>query len=200
MSPDSNRMLSPHRPEPRWRDHRQWRRAALPHTLVGWLLESGSMTRRLRQACGGDGFSVRVLGQYRARPLPSEARLLGLPARSQAWVREVQLLCHGQPWLFARTVIPLALLRGSWRGLKELGSRPLGEVLFADPRVHRGPLQLACIGAGQRLHRRAFGALPETVGPLWGRRSLFHIGGGPLLVCEILLPDLVRGCHGCRGS
>jgi chorismate-pyruvate lyase len=30
---------------------------------------------------------------------------------------------------------------------------------------------------------------PETI---WGRRSLFRLGGKPLLVCEFFLPDIAE--------
>lgn len=165
------------------------RQAELPTGLADWLLDSGSLTRRLRQVCPGQ-FSVRVLGQYWARPLPSEAKSLKLNRQGYVWVREVQLLCDDHPWVFARTLIPLSSLRGRCQRLTRLGTRPLGEVLFADPKIQRGDVEVACILGSQRLHRRAFGDLPEKSDAIWGRRSVFRIGGRPLLVCEIFLPDL----------
>lgn len=131
-----------------------------------------------------------MLGQYWARPSRSEARNLKLSRKGYVWVREVHLLCDEQPWVFARTLIPLSTLHGRGRHLMRLGSRPLGEVLFTDPQVNRGPMEAACIQVGQRLHRRAFGEREESLDPIWGRRSIFHIDGQPLLVCEIFLPDL----------
>lgn len=175
--------------EPNWRPRQQLRRSALPAGLADWLFDPGSLTRRLYRTCPG-WLRVRVRGQYWARPFPGEARTLGLNRRGYVWVREVHLLCDEQPWVFARTLIPLPTLRGRGRHLMYLGSRPLGEVLFTDPYVHRGPMEAACIEVGQRLHRRAFGERQESLEPIWGRRSLFRIDDRPLLVCEIFLPDL----------
>lgn len=171
----------------------------LPAGLSVWLFDAGSLTRRLRQACCGR-FRVQVLGEYWARPLLSEAQLLGVEPRRYVWTREVQLFCDEQPWVFARTVIPPATLRGRGRRLQQLGDRPLGEVLFTDPRAQRGAVQIARITAAQHLHRRAFGALAELPAVIWGRRSLFRIDGRPLLICEIFLPGLPLLCSTDNGS
>lgn len=185
------RSIGPHSfvPELRWRPRHQLRRSELPAGLTEWLFDPGSLTRRLCRTCRGR-FRVHVLGQYWARPSRVESRTLELNRRGYVWVREVHLLCDEQPWVFARTLIPLPTLRGRGLHLTRLGSRPLGEVLFTDPHVRRGTVEVACIQRGQHLHRRAFGGNREQPAPIWGRRSIFHIDDRPLLVCEIFLPDL----------
>ena len=162
---------------------------AYPPGLANWLFDAGSLTRRLRRACP-DRFQVRVLRQGRMRPSRDEARVLTLRPDAWTWIREVHLLCGDQPWVFARTLIPASTLSGRGRRLTRLGTRPLGEVLFADPGVCRGPVEVACITVGQALHHRAFAGFAEPAAPIWGRRSVFRIDGHPLLVCEIFLPDL----------
>ncbi|MDS4028238.1 MAG: chorismate lyase [Candidatus Contendobacter sp.] len=163
--------------------------------MADWLLDHGSLTQRLRCACTGR-FRVRVLRQGWTRPDRDEARVLGLRLNAWAWTREVHLSCDEQPWVFARTLIPARTLRGRGRRLTQLGARPLGEVLFASPSVRRGPVEIARIVAGRRLHQQAFTCLAEPPDVIWGRRSVFHIEDRPLLVCEIFLPDLpVFACH-----
>ncbi|MEI2743052.1 MAG: chorismate lyase [Candidatus Competibacter sp.] len=174
---------------PHWHSHSRLLPRALPVGLSVWLLDAGSLTQRLRQACSGR-FRVRVLDQRWARPSRDEARVLRLRWDARAWTREVQLLCDDRPWVFARTVIPIATLRGRGRRLTVLGTRPLGAVLFADPGVRRGPVEIARIASGQRLHQRAFAGLTEPPDAIWGRRSVFRIDGDPLLVSEIFLPAL----------
>lgn len=174
---------------PRWYSRSRLFRRNLPASLADWLLDSGSLTRRLRQLCP-DQFRVHVLWQSWNRPSSDEARVLGLRLDAWAWTREVRLLCNDQPWVFARTLIPAKTLRGRGCRLTQLGTRPLGEVLFADPGVRRDPVEIARIVAGQRLHQRAFAGLAEPLDPIWGRRSVFWIAKRPLLVCEIFLPDL----------
>lgn len=172
---------------PRWQDQRPTH--GLTDDLARWLFDPGSLTRRLRQCCPCQ-FRVRVLWQGWSRPSRDEAHTLRLQLSAWAWTREVQLLCGNQTWVFARTLIPAATLRGRGRRLTQLGSRPLGEVLFTDPNVRRGSVEIARIEAGQRLHQRAFAGSVESPDVIWGRRSLFHMDGQPLLVCEIFLPDL----------
>ncbi|MCB1919076.1 MAG: chorismate lyase [Candidatus Competibacteraceae bacterium] len=173
---------------PRWRRNCVGAAHNLPPGLAYWLFDPGSLTRRLRQCCP-DRFQVRVLRQGWSRPYRDEARVLRLRLEAQTWTREVQLFCGDQPWVFARTLIPAATLRGRGRRLTQLGNRPLGEVLFSDPGVQRGPVEIARIIAGQRLHQRAFAGFAEPPEAIWGRRSIFRIDGQLLLVCEIFLPD-----------
>ena len=174
---------------PRWHPRSQLFLRDIPDGLSAWLFDPGSLTQRLRCACAGH-FRVRVLSQGWTRPSRDEARPLKLRWDAWAWTREVQLLCDGQPWVFARSLIPVQTLQGRSRRLTTIGTKPLGAVLFADPGVRRGPVEIARIAVGQRLHQRAFGGLIEPPRAIWGRRSIFRIDGNPLLVMEIFLPAL----------
>ena len=169
-----------------WRPGRRWRRGQLQPGLRDWLLDASSLTRRLQQHCGGD-FRVRLDWQGWARPALDECRVLGLHRRQHALIREVHLLCGDTPQVFARTVIPRSSLRGRERRLAHLGERPLGAVLFADPRMQRGEVEIARIEPGAALYVHALGGEGPDSGPIWGRRSLFWLGRRPLLVSEIFL-------------
>lgn len=109
---------------------------------------------------------------------------------ARLWVREVRLLCGDQAWVFARTLIPAATLRGRGRGLQQLGERPLGEVLFNSRLVQRSAVEVAKISARQHLYQRAVAAELTRPTQLWARRSRFYLNQQPLLVCEIFLPHL----------
>ncbi len=168
--------------EPVWRPANRLRRNTLPTHLSSWLLDGSSLTRRLRQACDGR-FGVRVLNQGWAVPMACETRALRLPQRRRAMVREVLLLCNETPWVFARTIIPKHTLGGPGGRLAFLGSRPLGEVLFSDPRAQRGPLEVG------RATPAVLGV--ESAEPsVWGRRSIFQLSGRPLLVSEYFIGEL----------
>ncbi len=172
-----------------WRRGKQLSRATPVAGLRQWLFDSGSLTRRLQQACDGC-FRVRVESQGWARPRLDEYRALGLRWGRVALIREVHLLCAEQPWVFARTVIPLSTLRGPERRLAQLGSRPLGAVLFADPHMQRDPVEVACIRPGSRLYAAAVQGVRRRPAQIWGRRSVFRLGDKPLLVSEIfVLPE-----------
>lgn len=177
--------------EPRWyRAHPgavQW-----PRPLRSWLLDQGSLTAKLVDLSGGD-FRVQVLRQTLARPRPSEQRLLGLPAGHWALVREVALWGRSEPWVFARSLIPLSSLTGRLRQLRRLDSRPLGGFLFAQPDLVRGAMQVSRIGP-ERTYVPP--DLQQHV-DLWGRRSVFELERKPLLVSEVFLPAFVQtAIHG----
>jgi chorismate--pyruvate lyase len=175
--------------EPRWNDLQSVRRSILPQGVVDWLRDPGSLTARLKGTCPGR-FRVRLLRQEWERPLYSESRVLGMRRGEVAFVREVELLCDHTPWVFARTVIPARSLRGPARHLALLGTRPLGEVLFADPRTRRGPMEIARLQPRHPLFASATAEGAESPKEIWGRRTLFHLSGAPLLVNEIFLPAI----------
>ena len=181
--------------EPRWRITSGLRPVDLSDEMAEWLFDSGSLTKRLRQAGGGD-FRVKLLKQQFERPLLCERRALGLDDRAIALVRQVHLYCGGEVKVYARTVMPLSMLHGSSRGLARLGGRPLGEMLFRDKSMQRSPMQIARVDEGDLFHR--WGVAGISVGTvagqgrdqIWGRRSVFRLSGRPLLVNEIFLPPL----------
>ena len=166
--------------------------------LRAWLADRGSLTRHLREASGR--LQVRRVAQGRSRPCLDEPGLLQAPptqgvagGRSRSWlVREVVLASDGVPAVFAHSVISAAALRGPWRWLAGLGHRPLGEALFRDPRIRRGPLAFRQLRGSDARYRSAAAQLAGAGLPaparLWARRSVFAAGGRRLLVTEVFLP------------
>jgi chorismate--pyruvate lyase len=140
-------------------------------------------------ACAGK-FDVQVLSQGREYPMLNEARRLAMPLTEYALIRQVQLLCDKNVWVFARTVIPTRSLTGSQRRLARLGQKPLGEVLFADKSMRRTPMEVAEIVPGQLLYRYATQHIGYRPSVIWGRRSVFYLKGNPLLVSEFFLPAM----------
>jgi chorismate--pyruvate lyase len=178
-----------HRAEPDWHVASRLHRRDVPEPVLRWLLDPASLTRRIQSTCHGR-FQVEVLFQGWSRPQLNEVRELGMRAGSTGFVREVHLLCDGAPWVFARTVIPRTTLTGPRRCLTRLKSRPLGAVLFADPSMQRGPVEIAHLTPCDKLYSAAIQHLTKRPETIWGRRSLFTLGGKPLLVSEIFLPGM----------
>lgn len=155
--------------------------------LHSWLLDPESLTAKL-VALSGDNFHVRVLHQAIERPRLNEQQLLGMSDKHRALVREVVLCGRNQPWVFARSVLPLSSLVGPLRHLRKQGNRPLGAFLFSQPHLERGEIAVAAIS-------RDHGYLPSGLAgeyPAWGRRSVFCLGGKPLLVSEVFLESFTR--------
>lgn len=152
--------------------------------LRPWLMDKGSLTAKLIVLSGGD-FRVEVLRQVHARASHSEAKALGIAYHSLCLIREVLLMGHNQPWVFARSVLPMSSIDGKLRHLRKQGSRPLGAFLFNQPQLVRSPIALALIN-------RHHGYVPASlIGDysLWGRRSIFYVEGKPLLVSEVFLAN-----------
>ena len=100
-------------------------------------------------------------------PAFSERQLLGIGDRQRALVREVILFGANQPWVYARSIVPLTTLTGRLRKLRRLTNQPLGELLFKDPTMRREPVQVACFEPASNINL-----------PIWGRRSVFKLDGG----------------------
>ncbi len=185
-------------PRTRWVTKQQLPQNCPKATLRCWLFDPASLTQRVQQACAGT-FRVRVERQGWGRPRLDECRVLGLRSARRALIREVHLLCDEQPWVFARTIIPVTTLRGPQRQLAHLGSRPLGALLFADPQMRRGVVEVSRIVPGDVLFTDAVAGLRQPPAEIWGRRSVFWLGGKPLLVSEIFLPG-IGDCAAPRGQ
>jgi chorismate--pyruvate lyase len=168
--------------DPRWRPCARFTSGELPPAHRPWLLDDGSLTGRLIEMRRGT-FRVQRLFQGWEVPLHSERRLLAIPPRQQALVREVALLLDDATQVFARSVFPIASLTGSLTHLRRLQNKSLGAILFKRPGMRRSPFELACIPGNSNY-------LPSDLrqaGPAWGRRSRFEIEGKSLLVSEVFL-------------
>lgn len=170
--------------EPNWLPLPRCTHAELPPNHRPWLLDDGSLTQRLANLNQGM-FSVQRLYQGWQVPQLSERKLLQVPHRQLALVREVTLRLDEHPVVFARSVFPVSSLTGSLAHLRKLRNRSLGAILFSNPGMHRSPFELACMpGDSDYLPAELHQA--ESA---WGRRSRFDIGSSRLMVSEVFLRD-----------
>ena len=169
----------------RWYLRRQLFSRHVPARVQAWLFDPTSLTTRLRQKCRS-GFRVEVLTQTAQKPRLDELKAFGMMTNSYALIRQVRLCCDDSCWVYARTVIPFCTLKGKQRIYANLGTRPLGAMLFADRTMQRDEVMITRL-SGRELPR-AVGA-PEDC-TVWGRRSVFRVGDKPLLVSEYFLPAL----------
>lgn len=185
LPPARSQLHTLHHPdlqEPRWQPADRFTATQLPWTRRNWLLDDGSLTSRLVQS-GQGRFSVERLRQCWEFVRPSEARLLEIPQRQRALVREVVLRLDGRAVVFARSVFPVASLGGELGHLRQLQNKSLGAILFSHPGMRRTPFELAEI-AGDSNYLP--GALHQDT-PAWGRRSCFELLGKRLMVSEVFL-------------
>jgi chorismate--pyruvate lyase len=171
-------------------------------SLRDWLRAPGSLSRRLARL--GERFEVQVLRQGVAPFRARERSALGLPARGLTLVREVILRVDGEPLVWARSALHQRATLGPWRALKGLGARPLGHLLYDDPRITRSELEPRRLNRHGHTRRHAArqwqAATGEAVSPqmLWSRNSVFSRSGVQLRVMELFVPDLARHRPGAR--
>lgn len=170
----------------RWQ---QPQKRLMPAELASWLTGTGSLTRRL-QTHNQYGFSVQLLGNHWIKPLTDECQSMNVPFSELAYQREVRLMDGNSANVYARTIVPRTTYMAMQHRFNNLGSKPLGELLFTDPSVERGSIEVACLKPGQWLYEMA--VLEESYRPdeLWARRSHFYLSGKVLLINEIFLPTL----------
>ncbi|WP_416885927.1 chorismate--pyruvate lyase family protein [Marinospirillum sp.] len=142
-----------------------------------WLQESGSLTRRL-QGQAQVSFQVEVLDQG-VRPIHQVERQWLQVTHNHIWVRQVLLKVDDQPWVFARSLLPLDTRGNLLRRLTGVGQQALGQLLFSQPDIQRGELRFC-----------APDQLPFS--SLWGRASCFYSGPLRLLVAEHYLPPMAE--------
>lgn len=151
--------------------------AQVPPPYRELVLSRDSLTRRLKRRCRHH-FGVRILSERFATPTPQERACLNLRPRERCWIREVLLMGDNEPWILARTLIPLSTLQGRFRRLRHLGRKPLGEILFREPGWQRGPLD---VGYDSRADDR---------NPGFARRSTFRNGTNTVLITEFFFAEL----------
>jgi chorismate--pyruvate lyase len=162
--------------------------ARVPDLLKPWLAEPGLLTARVRAACG-EATSLRMLRLEAASLDPQLRRRLGV-GDADCLVREVEIGCGAIRWVFARSVFPDSTVqRYPWLG--ELGNSGLGESLARVADVRREPLEYAELDPAHELARSALRS-GEAGRALWARRAIYRLGGWPILVQEVFLPDLGR--------
>lgn len=157
--------------------------------LRRWLLDRGSLTRRIQLR--SQRFEVTLLALRPGPATRDERALVDSGSHGSCALREVALTGDGVAVVFAHSVAARRALRGPWRLLLTLGTRPLGAALFADPRVVRKPLHFRQIRQGHELYRKACSQLAGAPARLWARRSLFVFHGSRLLVTEVFLPAIL---------
>ena len=154
-------------------------RQNLPRAIITWLFDTESLTAKIRQL-NPAGFSLALLRQNWGFPSQEECVALDITAGQRAVVREIHLCLDGEPWTYGRVVFPRRTLSDDLEHLHQLGLNSLGDRIFQDPNLRRSAFQ--CCQLINTVARQ-----PN----LFARRSVFYLADKPLMVTEILLPNLL---------
>lgn len=152
-----------------------------------WLCDGHSMTRRMRRI--HQHVSIDVISHKHNLPTLEEAVALKIKPTNLCSIREIVMWCDGQPWLYARTVMPFSALVGNMARLRYLGTRPLGQFLFQNSAIARSQFQFTAITPEDEIFHKAV-PIGWTAQKLWARRSSFTIRQHAILLTEIFLPDM----------
>lgn len=173
---------------PQWKAKFRGIELKAPAHLLPWLNETGSLTKRLRSVYGQQ-LTVELLYHQWKPAYAEECQRLQVPQHRYHLIREVLLHVNQVPLVLARTVLPEHTIRIAHRNLSHLGTRPLGEVIFAYPdlELRQRDFSLAPATAWSPAVHTRF-ALNEAI---WGRRTLYAIHHHPLLVSEFFLPAIL---------
>jgi len=157
-----------------------------------WLARPGALTAGLRQ---WGALSLSVVFEGSNSPAPDEVEALQVNPRTRIWIREVSMSLDGLPCVIARSVTRLQDSRTTWRGLRNLASRPLADLLYNDRTIRRGSFQASRTTGHQGIWLAVKHAGHDNTMSLLARRSVFTRHQKQLLVTECFLPafwDLLR--------
>jgi len=160
-----------------WRADNALSQLTIPTTLRPWLTDRGSLTSALLDLSAGE-FGVNLLSQRIIIPAWHEQKKLHRPWSRAAMVREVELKIYEEAVVYARSVIPLALVLKGRSGLANLGRKPLGHLLFKDGRI--------------RVSKREFAGIDVGGVNIQARRTPYDYMGSRILVSEFFLPKLSK--------
>ncbi|NKB47687.1 MAG: chorismate lyase, partial [Legionellales bacterium] len=116
--------------------------------LWPWLSTDQSLTAK---AMRHGVVQVHNLRNQQQLATVAQRRLFNLASRQPLYQREIMLTCDDQPWWLAYTITPFYTTQRTWRLLKHLGNRSLGDILFHDRRVRRAESWIAPITRHQPL-------------------------------------------------
>lgn len=161
----------------------------LPATLASlpafWLNKPGALTASLRQL---GQLSLAVQSESATTLHTEESWMLDQP---DAWVREIVMSLDQQPMVCARSFCTLAASTAEWSSIKNLGNKPLADILYNDPEVSRSSF---CYHFNSE-HDTALGPLAAhsfhttALQPLYARCSRFMRHGQALIVIECFHPE-----------
>lgn len=185
-----------------------------------WLSRPGALTAGLRKLGTLD---LVVLRETPSLSTTDEAHALGVTPSTLLWSREIAMQIEGVMIIVARSVTPITASQGVWRGIRQLGSRPLADILYRDHRVSRLAFEFArchrhdplakiaqevAEGVTSQTHPLAQATSRQSDNLLhshlfWARRSVFVRAKQHLLVSECFLPSfwaLVLSRQSPRGN
>ena len=137
--------------------------------IISWLNESGSITSRIKSF---SNFRLKLLRDGPGKVDASEDDLI-ITNYKENNIREVVLYSDEEPFIYAKSILPLETIRLGLGALGSLKENPLGDILFSNPQIKKKYMLFAKF----ELNKRIF----------YGRKGIYTVKGYPFSVCEIFL-------------
>ena len=160
----------------KWQQDNNVTRNKIDQSIKQMLTTKGSLTKELSKL--GSTFSVKVINQQLALPLFHEQQILNRPLNRQAIIRQVELCIDDTTVVFARSILPLSLIKKTQTGLANLGQKPLGHLLFKKGEM--------------RVSKRQFAEMNLQGKRIYARRTPYQYMGSTILVSEYFLPNIEK--------
>ena len=101
--------------------------------IISWLNESGSITSRIKSF---SNFRLKLLRDGPGEVDTVEDDLI-ISNYEENNIREVVLYSDEEPFIYAKSILPLETIRLGLGALGNLKENPLGDILFSNPQIKK---------------------------------------------------------------
>ena len=101
--------------------------------ILSWLNESGSITSRIKSF---SNFRLKLLRDGPGEVDTAEDDLI-ITNYEENNIREVVLYSDEEPFIYAKSILPLETIRLGLGVLGNLKENPLGDILFSNPEIKK---------------------------------------------------------------
>jgi chorismate--pyruvate lyase len=139
--------------------------------ICSWLLENGPITKRIKQ---NGAFRLHLIQDEFSSINQNDKDFIECTS-NEIKLREVLLYCDDSPVVFAQTIIPAEAISKGLKDLGNLGSKPLGDILFEEDIFTKDKVFYALFERNSSLY--------------WGRKAKYIVKGYKFSVMEVFLID-----------
>ena len=140
--------------------------------IKSWLLEEGPITNRIKSS---EKFELKLLRDDLGNVNKLDRLFLG-HLSGDIKIREVILYGNENPRVYAKSIIPIETINQGLSKLGELGTKPLGDILF-EKNIFK---KKNTIFAKFKYKKNIF----------WGRKTKYNVKNNPFSVMEVFLINL----------
>jgi len=140
-------------------------------TIKSWLLEKGPITKRIKS---NEKFELKLLRDDLGNVNKLDRSFLG-HLSGDIKIREVILYGNENPRVYAQSIIPVETINQGLSKLGELGTKPLGDILFQKKIFKK--------------EDTIFAQFKDEKNIFWGRKTKYNVKNKPFSVMEVFLID-----------